>query len=229
MVTDPLETLATRLADAQAAATRVAGRAPAGLRPVEPADGHRWYLCAFDGPAFLCLDERLVPETERGQVHRAASCALLVEHAESLVDGPELAMLATLAGRTGCLLDGSELPDTLQALAVAADALRGWRDAPERVVASVADLDVGVGLHNTLRAAYERYLERSEPLVAAQDRLGGDVVEALRELELTAGRLAVGGPLAAALAEAIGAIDAGADEIAAQHVTPLGAGADSGR
>jgi hypothetical protein len=54
--------------------------------PVEPADGVRVYLCAFEGSdeskSWLALDESGSPVTDRKRVRDAASIAALVEIAE---------------------------------------------------------------------------------------------------------------------------------------------------
>lgn len=71
------EALLARLRAAQEAAAALAGAEPAGVRAVEPAPGRDRYLCAFAGPAFLCLTDRLEPEpTERG-ARETASAGLL--------------------------------------------------------------------------------------------------------------------------------------------------------
>ncbi|HEX6664246.1 MAG TPA: hypothetical protein VF025_11270 [Gaiellaceae bacterium] len=71
-----------------AAASRRAGAAEqiAAVLPVEPADGERIYLCAFEDPGgaqtWLALDDRGAPVTDRTRVRDAASIAALVEIAE---------------------------------------------------------------------------------------------------------------------------------------------------
>lgn len=80
--------------------------------PVEPADGERLYLCAFEGPddtkTWIALDERGSPVTDRKRVRDAASIAALVEIAEEtaampLEEEPRLASPAYLdsIGATG--------------------------------------------------------------------------------------------------------------------------------
>lgn len=80
--------------------------------PVEPADGERLYLCAFEGPddtkTWIALDERGSPVTDRKRVRDAASIAALVEIAEetaamTLEEEPRLASPAYLdsIGATG--------------------------------------------------------------------------------------------------------------------------------
>ena len=73
--------------------------------PVEPADGERLYLCAFEGPddtkTWIALDERGSPVTDRKRVRDAASIAALVEIAEEtaampLEEEPRLASPAYL-------------------------------------------------------------------------------------------------------------------------------------
>jgi hypothetical protein len=73
--------------------------------PVEPADGVRVYLCAFEGPgesmSWLALDESGSPVTDRKRVRDAASIAALVEIAEesaavSFAEEPRVASAAYL-------------------------------------------------------------------------------------------------------------------------------------
>lgn len=221
MDVDALSHLAAELTAARAAAEAHVGVPPLGIRAVDTSPGRRRYLCAFPGAAFLCMDEAHRPATQREEVRRVASCALLVEHGEGAIDGPELTMFATLAGRVARVAGDADLGATLHGLATAAMALNAWREAPERAIASLASLEDAIAMHDRLRVGFERFVEQSDPLVATQDSLPGELVDALREFELAAGRVALSRPLASALAEAIGAIDAGAEEIADGHVTTL--------
>ena len=74
-----LRDLVERLGAARDAAAALAGRPALGVRAVEPAHGRRSYLCAFEGPAFVCLDDRLAAERDARRVREAASASLLWE------------------------------------------------------------------------------------------------------------------------------------------------------
>lgn len=69
-----------------ASALATGGEQLAAVLPIEPADGDRIYLCAFEGAqvskSWLALDEDGAPVTERKRVRDAASIAALVEIAE---------------------------------------------------------------------------------------------------------------------------------------------------
>ena len=217
--------MADLVADLEGAAhgaAAVAGRDPVGVRAVEPSAGERWYLCAFEGPAFLCLDRDHRPEATRRHALHAAGCALLVEHAESLLDAAELELTAGVAGRVGAALDGA-VADALAALEEDVATLSAWRAEPERAVASLPALEVAIRLHDVARADYERFVAVSEPLVAIQDTLPAEVVDGLRDLEQAAHRAGLARPLALAVSEAIAVIDAGTREILEHHLTPFDA------
>ncbi len=216
-----LDVLVTALGDARAQAQSVVGDGVTGVRAVEPAPDLRWYLCAFDGPRFLCLDADLEVERDPRRVHQAATCVLLVEHAETLVEQGELDILAAAASSLGAHVEGAELRDALSALHASAQELAHWRAALERAVASLPQLEVGIRLHDLARRQYERYVEGTEPLVAIQDRLADALVASLRELEEAAGRARIARPLSASIAEAMQALDAGAAEIVAKHIVPF--------
>ena len=221
MTNAELAQLAADLTAAQAAAGEITGAVPIGVRAVAAAPARRDYLCAYPDAAFLCLDDALRPARSAGDVQEVAACVLLVEHGEGWVDATELSMFATLVARVARLTDDPNLVATLGDLQHAAADLHDWREADERAVASLAGLEDGVVRHDRLRVSYERFIADSEPLVAVQDTLPGELLEALRELELAAGRAGALRPLSGLLAEAIGAIDAGAREIVAGHLTPL--------
>ena len=158
---------------------RAGGRA--GARP-------RSYLCAFEGPAFLCLDDRLAAERDPRRVREAASASLLWEQVESLVDAPSLRDLAAAIGRL--LAQGGDPPEVAESLEVVAARaldLARWRDDPARAVASVPGLDRATALQERLVGAYRRFLRASEPLVEVQDRLDPGLVDALRDVEQRAG------------------------------------------
>ncbi len=219
-MTDSLRLLVTELTRARNVAAGLFADPVAGVRALEPAPGRRWYLCASQESGFLCLDRTLEPERDRRQAREAVMCALLVEHAESLVDAAELELVATLATRVRSLVQ-ADLGELLDELSRASGALAGWRADPRRAVASVPDLDRAMAFHERLRRAYEAYLAASEPLVAEQDRLAPGAVAALRDLEETAGRAGLTGSLGAQIGEAMPAIDAGVREILDAHLTPL--------
>src|SRR5438093_195070 len=98
-----VERLVADLGAARAAAARLAGAEPLGLRAVEPPGEGRWYLCAFEGPSFLCLTASLEPELDEHTARRVAAAALLVEHVEGIVDPTELRLPATLCARAAAL------------------------------------------------------------------------------------------------------------------------------
>jgi hypothetical protein len=91
------------------------GEELAAVVPVEPASGERVYLCAFaraDGTqAWLGLDDRGAPLTNRTLIRDAASIAALVEIAEEsaavpTLDEPRLASPAYLDS-LGAVANGS--------------------------------------------------------------------------------------------------------------------------
>ena len=217
---DPIAALVDELRAAQSEAARIVGAPARGTRVVDLAPGARWYLCAFEGPAFVCLTADRQPESDPHSVHQVAACALLVEHAESLVDGGELEVLAAVARRLVGQLDG-EADGVLGAIDEGALALGAWSAAPARAIASLPALDTAVRLHDALRAAYERFVELTEPLVARQSELPGELVTSLQELDEAAGRSGAAQSLGAAIAEAMDPVSAGADEIVAAHVPRL--------
>jgi hypothetical protein len=213
--------LVTELEGAALGAAAVTGREPIGVRAVEPSAGERWYLCAFEGPAFLCLDRDHNPEHTRRLARHAAGCALLVEHAESLLDPAELDLTAGVAGRVSAVLDDEAVVKALDELEAEVASLAAWRTQPERAIASLPELETAIALHDVARAGFERFVEASEPLVAIQDTLPDDVVDGLRDLEEAADRAGLHRPLALAVSEAIEVIDAGTQEILDLHLTPL--------
>ncbi len=227
---DPsLDQLVAALADARERAQEVAGAAAVGVRAVEPARDRRWYLCAFEGPRFVCLDAELMVERDARRVHQAAACALLVEHAEGLIEQGELDLLAAAAAALAIHVEAAELADALSSLQAAARDLAAWRASPARAVASLAELEAGIRLHDDARRQYERYLEGTEPLVAIQDRLADELVAALRDLEEAAGRAGIASPLSSTIAEAMPALDTAAAQIIDAHVTPLDKAPERGR
>lgn len=217
------EDLAADLASARDAAEAVA-RVPAlGLRAVETGAG-RWYLCAFEGPRFLCLTAALAPEPTSRRVHDAAAASLLQERLEQLVDGEALRALAAAVGRA--LARGEEdaaVADALGRIAEEALALAAWIEAPERALASVPGLDAASRLHERIRTAYGTFVRASEPLVADQDSLAPERVGALRGVEEAAGAALVGESLAQRLGAVMDDCDEAAAAVVAAHITPLDA------
>ncbi len=217
-----LRALVDDLSAARDAAAAAAGRAPLGVRAVEPAHGGRSYLCAFEGPAFLCLDARLAPERDPRRVREAAAASLLWEQLEALIDA---ASLRDLAGAIGRLLarggDPPEVAGSLEVVAARALELARWRDDPLRALASVPELDRAVALQERLVGAYRRFLRASEPLVEVQDRLDAGLVEALGDVERSAGPAGATERLAERLAAALPEGDHGADQMVRAHLTRL--------
>jgi hypothetical protein len=203
-------------------AASLAGGEPLGLRAVEPAPGRRWYLCAFEGPAFLCLDIELAPELRGEAVREVASGSMLVEGAEALIDSAELGYLAGAAARL--LTTTSEPPEVaaaVESVAQGALELAGWRDSPRREIASVPALDTAVALHGAFARAYGRFVDASEPLVSRQDELEPETVSALRVFEEAAGRAGVGEPLAARLGALVEDSDEAAGQVLEAYLRPL--------
>lgn len=223
---DDSERVAQRLLDdlvrAVEAAERVAGRAPVGVRAVEPAVGRRLYLCAFEGPGFLCLDAGVRPARHAPTVREAATASLLWEHLEGLVDPEALRGLVSAIGRL--LAIGAEPPAVtahLGRVAQHALELAAWRDAPERVLASLPAVDHAVALQERVLEWYGRYLVASEPLVAGQESLSDELVQALRALEERAARAGAGERLADRLAAAMPECDESAGQVVEAHLTRL--------
>jgi hypothetical protein len=217
-----LRDLVDRLGAAREAAAAIAGRPPLGVRAVESRAGRRGYLCAFEGPAFLCLSADLRPATDAGRVREAASASLIWEHLEGMVDSAALRDLAAAIGRLLAL--GGDPPEVARALETVADralALAAWREDPGRALASVPDLDEASALHERLWGAYARFVRASEPLVAVQEGLDPGLVGALRDVEERAAGAGAAERLAERLAGAMPECAAGADQVAAAHLTRL--------
>lgn len=226
MADDSLEALVAALGDAHATAEAAVGAVPVGVRAVEPASGWRWYLCAFDGPRFLCLDAALHIERDRRRVRQAATGALLVEHVEGLIEQGELDILASASAALATHVEAADLRDVLGGLEAAALELSSWCAAPDRAIASLPALEDGIRIHEVARHLYERFVEGTEPLVAVQDRLADELITALREVEEAAGRAGIGRSLPGTIAQAMATFDAGAAEIMTAHVIPLEGGDD---
>jgi hypothetical protein len=218
-----LRELVDRLGAARDAAAAIVGRPPLGVRAVESRAGRRGYLCAFPGPAFLCLTAELGPETDAGRVREAASASLIWEHLEAMVDAAALRDLAAAIGRLLAL--GGDPPEVARALETVADralALTVWREDPGRALASVPDIDEASALHERLWGAYARFVRASEPLVGMQEGLDPRLVEALRDVEEHAARAGAAERLAERLAGAMPECAEGADQVVAAHLARLG-------
>jgi hypothetical protein len=215
------EEIAEQLAAAYAVAEATIKRAPLGLRAVEPGRG-RWYLVAFDGPAFLCLTADLRPESVERAVQDVAAAGLLYERLEQYVAAEALRGVAAAAGKVVARSeeDAATL-DALVRLGQEALDLAAWSDAPERVVASVPQLDAASLLHEQLRRTYARFVAATDPLVAVQDTLPPERMAALRGVEEAAGEAGLGENLAQRLGAAMEDCSVAAAEIAAAHITPL--------
>jgi hypothetical protein len=218
-----VRSLVAALSSARDAAEALAGRRPLGLRAVEPSSGRRSYLCAFEGPAFLCLTGAMRAEGDLRRAREAASASLLWEHLEAMVDADALRELAGSIGRVLALgRDPAEVTDPLAAVAARALELAAWRDAPIRALASLPRLDEGVALQERLVGAYALFVRASEPLVERQESLDQGLVVSLRAVEESAARAGAPERLADRLAAAIPACEEGADEMMAVHITRLG-------
>ncbi len=214
--------LLRQLQEAYTAAGALAHADPLGVRAVEPGPGRRAYLCAFDGPRFLCLTEDLRPERSIVRVREAASAGLLWEHLEHAVDPEALGELAQAVGRLLALGDDPKaVTESLERVAARALELRAWRDEPMRAVASMVAMDEGTALQERLHAAYTLYMRASEPLVETQDSLPAELVGALRTVEQSAAMARAPERLAEVLAAALPDSAEGADEVVAQHITRL--------
>lgn len=217
------EALARELTEAAEAAEAAAGRAPLGIRAVEPLDGRRWYLAAFEGPAFLCLDRELATERDVRRVRAAASASLLVEAVEALLPPDELRYFSEAGARLiAQATDSPQLDAALQETGQAILTLLAWREDAQREVASVAAVDTAVALQERAFDAYGRYVAASETLVTRQDELAPDLVSALRVYEEAAGRAGVAEKLASRLADAMTDCEEGAEQVAAAHLVALG-------
>ena len=227
---DDLETalvsLLGRLDRARAAAQQVAGVAPLGLREVELAPGEHVYLCAFDGPAFLCIDAAGAPVAQSHLVHRAATAGLVWEHLEADVDISRLEDVGGAAGRVLAVTDApADMCEAIAATAEHTTTLAAWRGSPLRATASLVQIDVLFALHERATQSYARFVDASAPLVEQQDRLDPDLTAVLGGFERAAIAAGLGARLADRLAAAIGACGQAADEIVAAHLIPLEGGA----
>lgn len=208
--------------DAAAAAEAVAGRPMLGLRAVRPGTGGLAWIVALEGPAFLCMDESLHPEASLVRVRDVAQANLASEVVEELVDADALRGLRPhVEVLAGVAPDLSAAVDALGRCADCTDALAGWRDRPERIVASLVALDEAVSIQGRAHAAYATFVSVTEPLVQRQADLPADLLSALVAVEQAASTAGVGASLGGMLAEGMGGIMEAADEMARGHLTPL--------
>lgn len=211
-----VQELVDRLGAARAAAERIAGRAPLGVRAVEPAAGRRGYVVAFDGPEFLVLNADLGRERDAERARATASASLLWEHVEMLLDPEALRALVGAIGRL--LATGGEpraVAEPLETVAARALELLAWREDPMRAVASVPEIDEGARIQDRLAGAYRRFMRASDPLVAVQDTLPAELVNALRDVEQAAARAGAADRLGDRLAAAMPECQDGAEQMLA--------------
>jgi hypothetical protein len=220
-----LEGLVARLEAARISALQQAGRAPLGLREVELAMGTRTYLCAFAGPAFLCLTDEGRPAVDAHIVHRTATVSLVWEQLEAEVDLSRLGEVSEAAARVLAVTsEPAVMSDAIGATAEHARAIAQWRASPLRAVASLTQVDVLFALQERATRTYAQFVRASEPLVAQQDRLTPELVAALAGFERTAIAAGLGTRLADRLGAVVSACDQAAAEIVAAHLTPLDPG-----
>jgi hypothetical protein len=225
-----LEELVGRLDAAKAAAERVGARPVLGLREIELAPGRRDYLCAFDGPYFVCLDADLIPVHDVRTIHRAATVSLVWEQLEADIAPSRLADVAAAAARVLALTDApGDMCAQIAATAEGATAMGAWRESPLRAVASLVQMDVLLALHDRAARAYAVFVRVSEPLVAEQDRLDASLAAALGEFERAAIAAGLGGRLADRISGAVASADEAAEEIVAAQLPMSGTGGGRGR
>ena len=219
---DPAEALLGQLTAAQSAAEQITGTSPLGIRAVEITPGDRAYLCAYDGPAFLCIGPDLRPLDSVRRVEQVATASLVWEQLEAMLDADRLRDLVAAAARVLAVAsEPVEMTESVQAVAEAALVVAEWRDQPQRALASLPEIDVVSGRHERVFRAYERFVASTEDLVAQQDALDADLVAALRGFEEAAGRASVAERLAPRLGPVIEACHGASGEITSSHLTPL--------
>jgi hypothetical protein len=222
---DALEDLVLRLGNARASAEQHAARAPLGLREVELAMGARTYLCAFDGPGFLCLTHEGRPVTDAHVVQRTATVSLVWEQLEAEIDVSRLGEVSSAAARVLALTDEpAVMSDAIGATAEHAMAMAQWRESPLRAIASLTQIDVLFALQERANRAYGRFVQASEHLVAQQEQMTPELVATLGGFERAAITAGLGMRLADRLGAVVSACDQGAAEIVAAHLTPLDSG-----
>jgi hypothetical protein len=222
-----LQELVARLTEASAVAARHAGREPLGVRAVELPPRQRAYVCAFEGPAFLCLDADMRPVGDPQVVRRAAAASLLWEQLEAVLDPDRLRAVAEAGGHVLAVMDGPPaMTFAVTTVAEEVGRLAAWRSSPMRAIASLPQMDVAATLQQRAYQAYGGFVAASEPLVARQDELPDGHVAALRGFEQAAAAAGVGERLADVIGTLMRACDDAAGEIVAGHLVPLpGAGA----
>jgi hypothetical protein len=217
-----IDALAAEMAAARDAAEALAARPMAGLRAVRPGTGGLAWLVAFEGPAFLCLGADLRPVGSLARVRDVAQASLAAEVVEDMVDADALrALRPHVDVLAPWRADMPAAVDALGRAAGAAEDLAEWRDAPERIVASLVAMDAAVGMQERAHAAYATFVGVTEPLVSRQDELDRELLAALASLEQAAGEAGLGASLGKVVGEGMGAIVEAADELAAAHLTPL--------
>lgn len=217
-----VDALAAEMAAARDAAESLAARPMAGLRAVRPGTGGLAWLVAFEGPAFLCLGADLRPVGSLARVRDVAQASLAAEVVEDMVDADALrALRAHVDILAPWRADMPAAVDALGRAAGAAEDLAEWRDAPERIVASLVAMDAAVGMQERAHAAYATFVGVTEPLVSRQDEIDRELLAALASLEQAAGQAGLGASLGKVVGEGMGAIVEAADELAAAHLTPL--------
>jgi hypothetical protein len=111
--------------------------------------------------------------------------------------------------------------EALERAAGNATALADWREAPERVIASLVALDAAVALQERAHAAYATFVGVTEPLVERQDQLDSRLLAGLSAVEQAAAAAGLGASLGKLMGQGMGGIAEAADEMAASHLTPL--------
>lgn len=217
-----LQDLVDDLTAAQTAAAEQARTGPLGVRAVVVAEGQRSYLCAFEGPRFLCLGADGRPLVNARAARQVAVASLLWEHAEAFIDAVALDGVAQAVARYLALNEGpAPVGRALERLGEHCLGLAHWRADPLRAIASVPDLDRATALHEQIASAWGLYVKASEPLVEVQHTLPVSMIGALRAVERHPAKAGVIERLAAVLARAMPSCDREADQIIASHITPL--------
>jgi len=217
---DPLNELVGELTAAQAAAQRIGGGEVAGVRAVESRPGARHYMCAFGDGRIGCVDATLGPVAAGPVVREVLRAALLIEHAEEVLDVATLHVMIGEANTARGLIDDQAVRIAIDGLIAATRALIAWREDPQRAVARMSALDEAVSEHDAIRRAHIAFVASTDPLVPIQDTLPGEVRGALRELELASAAAGVSGNLTALLAGVLPAIDTGVDELLERYWDP---------
>lgn len=214
--------LAMQMAAARDAAEARAGSSMLGLRAVAPGTGGMAWLVAFEGPAFLCLDQALQPAVSLARVRDVAQASLAAEVVEEMVDADALrAVVPAAAALQEWRGELAAAVEALERAAGNATALADWRGAPERVIASLVALDAAVALQERAHAAYATFVGVTEPLVERQDQLDSRLLAGLSAVEQAAAAAGLGASLGKLMGQGMGGIAEAADEMAASHLTPL--------